>query len=209
MKRQKAERFVVVFGAPAAAEAGQLVCVVAGSAAQTAKVLPYCKGVMGKANIDLSDQPPGKASLLKLVGNTFIINMVESLAEGHTLAEKSGLGMENLHQFIENVFPGPYTAYSQRLMSGDYYKREEVKPYNFACQLFIRLTAYQPLFAAPLARKDARHALDLAKSSGTRLKDIEIADEHLAAAEKHMGSKADMTGIYGVVRQEANMKFEN
>ena len=93
---------------------------------------------MGKANIDLSDQPPGKASLLKLVGNTFIINMVESLAEGHTLAEKSGLGMENLHQFIENVFPGPYTAYSQRLMSGDYYKREEVGPCNLACQPPIR-----------------------------------------------------------------------
>lgn len=36
------------------------------------------------------------------------------------------LGNGNLHQFIETMFPGPYTAYSGRLMGGDYYKRDEV-----------------------------------------------------------------------------------
>lgn len=52
--------------------------------------------------------------------------MVETLSEGHTLAEKSGLGNDNLHQFIETMFPGPYTAYSGRLIGGDYHKRDEV-----------------------------------------------------------------------------------
>ena len=52
--------------------------------------------------------------------------MVETLSEGHTLAEKTGLGGENLHKFIEILFPGTYTMYSNRLMSGDYHKREEV-----------------------------------------------------------------------------------
>ena len=108
------------------ADNGQLVCVLAGSAAAVDKVKPYTKGVMGRANIDYSDQPHSKATLLKLIGNTFILNMVETLAEGHTLAEKSGLGHENLHQFIEIMFPGPYIAYSGRMMSGDYYKREKV-----------------------------------------------------------------------------------
>ena len=46
------------------------------------------------------------------------------------------------------MFPGPYAAYSGRMMSGDYYKREE------------------PLFKARLARKDAGIAKDLAKKSG-------------------------------------------
>ena len=73
------------------------------------------------------DQAPGKATLMKVVGNTFILNMVESLSEGHTLAEKSGLGSENLHQFLETMFAAPYAAYSKRLMSGDYYNREEVR----------------------------------------------------------------------------------
>lgn len=115
-----------VFGAPAMAENGQLVCVLAGPANAVKDVIPYCKGVMGRANIDYSDQPHGRATLLKIIGNTFILNMLEALSEGHTLAEKSGLGNDNLHQFIATMFPGPHTAYSGRLMSGDYYNRDEV-----------------------------------------------------------------------------------
>ncbi|KAL8704909.1 MAG: hypothetical protein Q9201_001942 [Fulgogasparrea decipioides] len=180
-----------VFGAPAMAEAGQLVCVLAGPSDSIKKVLPYTEGVIARANIDFSDQPAGKATLLKIVGNTFILNMVETLSEGHALAEKSGLGNENLHQFIGTMFPGPYTAYSGRLMSGDYYRRGE------------------PLFGVDLARKDARHALDLAQASGVRMSDVEIADRHLADVQKHMGSKGDVAGIYGAVRQESGLKFEN
>ena len=67
----------------------------------------------------------------------------------------------------------------------------------------------QPLFAVDLARKDARHALDLAKAASTKMKDVEVADSHLAAVQKHMGSKGDIAGIYGAVRQEAGLKFEN
>ncbi len=117
--------------------------------------------------------------------------MVETLAEGHVLAEKSGLGSENLHHFLEIMFPGPYSAYSTRMMSGDYYKRDE------------------PLFAVDLARKDAAHAKALAKRAGTQMKGVEVADAHLAAVKDHMDEKGDLAGIYGAVRQEAGLKFEN
>ncbi|KAI4108742.1 MAG: hypothetical protein L6R37_000906 [Teloschistes peruensis] len=180
-----------VFGAPAMADSGQLVCVLAGPGDSVRKVLPYCKGVISRANIDFSDQPHGKATLLKIIGNTFILNMVETLAEGHTIAEKSGLGNDNLHQFIETMFPGPYTAYSGRLTSGDYCKREE------------------PLFAVDLARKDARHALDLAKTHGARMRHVEVADGHLEDVQRHSGKKGDIAGIYGAVRQESGLTFEN
>jgi len=120
------------------ADAGQLVCVLAGPKAAVEKVRPYTKGVMGRAVIDFSGQEIGKATLMKVIGNTLILNMVESLSEGHVLAEKSGLGSENLHQLIENMFPGPYAAYSTRMISGDYHKREE------------------PAFSVDLAKKDAR-----------------------------------------------------
>ncbi|KAI4245963.1 MAG: hypothetical protein L6R40_002179 [Gallowayella cf. fulva] len=179
-----------VFGAPAMAEAGQLVCVLAGPKASVEKVLPYCKGVMGKENIDFSDQPCGKATLLKIIGNTFILNMVEALSEGHTLAEKSGLGTDNLHRFIETMFPGPYAAYSKRMMSGDYHEREE------------------PLFGVDLARKDAKHVLSLAQANKTRLRDVEVADRHLEDVQKHMGKRGDIAGIYGAVRQESGLQFE-
>jgi 3-hydroxyisobutyrate dehydrogenase-like beta-hydroxyacid dehydrogenase len=180
-----------VFGAPAMADSGYLVCVLAGPKAAVDKVKPYTKGVIGRANIDFSDQNPSKATLLKVIGNTFILNMVETLSEGHVLAEKSGLGNENLHQFIETMFPGPYSAYSTRMMSGDYYKRKE------------------PLFAVDLARKDAGHAMALAKSAGSRLKDVEVADSHLAEVKEHMGERGDISSIYGAVRKEGGLKFEN
>ena len=63
--------------------------------------------------------------------------------------------------------------------------------------------------AVDLARKDVKHALDLAEVSGTKMKDVEVADSHLAAVQKHKGSKGDLAGIYGAVRQESGLKYEN
>lgn len=114
-----------VFGAPPMADAGLLVPVPAGPKAAVDKIKPYLEGVTSRAIIDLSDEPYHKAATLKLLGNSFIYNMIEQIAEGHVLAEKSGLGTESLHKFIEAMMPGPYTAYSNRMLSGDYWKREE------------------------------------------------------------------------------------
>jgi len=173
------------------ADAGSLVCVLAGAASSVARVKPYTKGVMGRADFDYSDQPAGRATLLKVIGNTFILNMCEVLSEGHVLAEKTGLGTENLHTFIETMFPGPYTAYSSRMLAGDYYKREE------------------PLFHVDLARKDARHALALAKSSGASVPALNVAEQHLVKVKEHLGDRGDIPSIYGVVREESGLKFEN
>jgi 3-hydroxyisobutyrate dehydrogenase-like beta-hydroxyacid dehydrogenase len=71
--------------------------------------------------IDYSGEEPEKSSLLKLVGNTLIISMIESLAEGHVLAEKSGLGTANFEKFIEAVFPGPFMIHSKHMSSGRYH----------------------------------------------------------------------------------------
>jgi len=180
-----------VFGAPAMADAGQLVCVLAGPKEGVEKAKPYCKGVMGKANIDFGGQPAEKATLLKVIGNTFILSMIETISEGHVVAEKTGLGVEDLHQFIEIMFPGPYTAYSNRLMSGDYYKREE------------------PLFAVDLARKDARHAQGLANKAGVTMKNVQLADGYLEQAKEHMGARGDIASMYGAKRVESGLKFEN
>jgi 3-hydroxyisobutyrate dehydrogenase-like beta-hydroxyacid dehydrogenase len=180
-----------VFGAPAMADAGQLVCVLAGTKELVEKVKPYCEGVMGKAVIDYSGSSPGKATLLKVIGNTFILSMVETISEGHVVAEKTGLGVEALHQFIEAMFPGPYVAYSNRMKSGDYYQREE------------------PLFAVNLARKDAGHAMALAQRNGVQMKNVQLADGYLKGVQEHMKERGDIAGIYGAKRVEAGLKFEN
>ncbi|KAI9839303.1 MAG: hypothetical protein M1819_003298 [Sarea resinae] len=173
------------------ADAGQLIFVLAGPAAQVDKVKPYTKGVMGRAIIDFSDQDFSKALLLKIIGNTMVLQMVESVSEGHTIAERSGLGVENLHGFIDTMFGGPFSGYSNRLRNGDYYKREE------------------PLFAVDLALKDTRHALSLAAVSGVRMRAMEVVQQHLTGVKEHCGAKGDIAGIYGAVRQESGLKFEN
>ncbi|KAK4193706.1 putative oxidoreductase YfjR [Podospora australis] len=180
-----------VFGAPAMADSGQLIGVLAGPKSAVDRARPYFQGVMARAEVNMSDEPYGKALTLKLIGNTFILNMVEQLAEGHVLAEKSGLGTKYLHQWVENMFPGPYAAYSTRMLSGDYYTRE------------------YPLFTVDLARKDAGHAMSLAKAAGTRLKNLEVGDEHLRQVKEHAGERGDIAGIYGAVRKEAGLKYEN
>jgi 3-hydroxyisobutyrate dehydrogenase-like beta-hydroxyacid dehydrogenase len=180
-----------VFGAPAMADAGQLIAVLAGPKASVDRVKPYFTGVMGRAVIDMSDEPCRKATTLKVLGNTFVLNLVEQLAEAHVVAEKSGLGTKYMHDFVGTLFPGPYAAYSGRMLSGDYYKREE------------------PLFAVDLARKDAKHAMNIAKSVGARFQNAEIGDAHLAAVKEHAGPKGDIAGIYGAVRVESGLPFEN
>jgi 3-hydroxyisobutyrate dehydrogenase-like beta-hydroxyacid dehydrogenase len=150
-----------VFAAPAMAESGQLICVLAGPKGEGEKVIPYRKGVMGRASVDFRGQPPEKATLLKVIGNAFILSMIETIGEGQVVAEKTGLGVQELHQFIEMMFPGPYVAYSNRMQSGDYCKRE------------------QPLFAVDLAMKDARHAQSLANRAGVHMKNVEVANEYL------------------------------
>jgi 3-hydroxyisobutyrate dehydrogenase-like beta-hydroxyacid dehydrogenase len=180
-----------VFGTPAAANNGQLICVLAGPTSAVGKVKPYLKGVIGRAVIDYSGRPCGTATTMKLVGNTLILNMVESVAEGHVLAEKAGLGPEHLHQFLDDFFSGPYSVYSTRMMSGDYYKRD------------------LPLAPIDILLKDAKHALTLAKSTGTQLKALEVVVAHATAVKEYTGSKGDLSGIYGVVRKEAGLEFEN
>ncbi|KAJ4165366.1 hypothetical protein LMH87_007000 [Akanthomyces muscarius] len=180
-----------VFGAPAAAEAGQLIAVLAGPAASVERARPWFQGVTARAEIDLTDAPYGKATTLKVIGNTFVLNMVEQLAEAHVLAEKSGLGTQPIHDLVSALFPGPYAAYSTRMLTGDYHRREE------------------PLWAVDLARKDARHAKALAEAAGTRVQNVETADAHLAKLKEHAGASGDIAGIYGTVRQEAGLRFEN
>lgn len=179
-----------VFGAPSMADAGQLVPVPAGPKSAVDRIKPFLEGVTSRAVIDMSGEPYSKASQLKLLGNTFILNMVEQVAEGHVLAEKSGLGTQYSHKFIELMLPGIYPPYSTRMLSGDYWKRKE------------------PLFHADLARKDAGHALKIAKDSGVKLGNLEVADAHLAKIQEHTDN-GDIAGIYGAVRQENGLKFEN
>jgi len=180
-----------MFGTPVVADSGNLVAVPAGPVALVSKVTPFLDGVVSRATINLGGEEPSKASLLKITGNTFISSMVETLAEGHVLAEKSGLDPELLQKAIGYMFPGPYVAYSKRMLSGDYYKREE------------------PLFSVDFARKDAAHAIKLADAVGVDLKIVKALDGHLAKVKEEVGGKGDISAVYGAMRKESGLPYRN
>ncbi|KAL1901883.1 hypothetical protein Sste5346_001588 [Sporothrix stenoceras] len=180
-----------VFGAPAMAQAGALVGVLSGSAAAVERAQFLFKGVTSRHDILLKDVPVSHAALLKVIGNTFVFNMIEQLAEGHVLAEKTGLGTDPLHQLMQAMFPGPYAAYSERMVSGQYYTLE------------------RPLFAVDLARKDIGYALGLGDKVGVQLQNARTADAHLVQVKEHDGETGDVAAIYGAVRQESGLPYEN
>ncbi|MCJ1397907.1 2' O-ribose methyltransferase [Xylographa trunciseda] len=179
-----------VFGEPSMAAAGVLTCVPAGKVESVAKVKPYLIGVLGRAVIDFGGQEAGNASLLKVIGNVFIVNMIETLSEGHVLAEKTGLGVENLEKFLQVVFPAPYMIYSKRMRSGAYYKAE-------------------PIVNIAMAKNVASHVMDLARASGTNLPAYEAACKHMDAVQCHIGKAGDISGIYGALRMESGLAYEN
>lgn len=147
---------------------------------------------VGKAEIPFEDEPYGQALKLKLIGNTFVMNMVSILGEGLTMAEQTGIGAPRIQKFIDGLLGGPYSTYAQRMISGTYYKMEE------------------PLFSADNARKDLGHAMSLAKSVGVELKNAAVVDEYLKVVADHAGGdKGDIAGVYGAVRKNAGLKYEN
>ncbi|KAF8429555.1 hypothetical protein EV426DRAFT_713473 [Tirmania nivea] len=54
---------------------GTVVVVPAGVASGVARLKPYTDGVISRMTIDLSNEPVGKAELLKIGGNTYILSM--------------------------------------------------------------------------------------------------------------------------------------
>ncbi|KAF4625075.1 hypothetical protein G7Y89_g13096 [Cudoniella acicularis] len=179
-----------VFGEPSMANAALLTCLPAGPAEPVKRVLPFLMGVVCRAVIDLSGEPPGTASHLKLVGNVLILQMIESVAEAHVLAEKTNLAAKHVHSMISSVFPGPFAIYSNRMTSGNY-------------------CAPEPLIAIGMIKEVADHVNNLAKQSGTELGAYKIACRHVDMAKKHAGVAGDVAGIYGAVRVESGLSFEN
>ena len=62
---------------------------------------------------------------------------------------------------------------------------------------------------ARLAKKDYGHAKSLAEKAGVQMRALDAAGKHLQDVIDHAGDKGDIAGVYGAVRQEAGLKFEN
>lgn len=72
----------------------------------------------------------------------------------------------------------------------------------------------QPLFSIPLATKDAMHAINLTSASGAPgiLKVTQTIVDHMKKVPEVSGKTAgtaDFSAVYGVVRTEAGLEFDN
>ncbi|PTU19419.1 hypothetical protein P175DRAFT_0502959 [Aspergillus ochraceoroseus IBT 24754] len=183
-----------VFGAPNMADAGQMIVVPAGAAEAVARVQPFFEGVTARKTLDLGERGArdvGLATTLKLIGNSFILNTVETVAESLVVADKSGLGADKFQEFMHAFLPGPFAKYADRMCSGDYYQREE------------------PLFAVDLARKDVRLAGEIAERAGVTPRSLQVTDGYLQQVKAEKGVKGDIAGVYGAIRKESGLPYDN
>jgi 3-hydroxyisobutyrate dehydrogenase-like beta-hydroxyacid dehydrogenase len=140
--------------------------------------------------VDLSGEPPAKASLLKIIGNVVILTTIETIAEVEVFAEKTGMATSYIQQLFDTLLPTPlHSVYSTKMANGSYHSGK-------------------PMVEVQLAQDLAAHVLDLAEKSNTSLKSYKVAIGHLDAAGEHSGLSSDISGIYGAVRMESGLPFE-
>jgi 3-hydroxyisobutyrate dehydrogenase-like beta-hydroxyacid dehydrogenase len=71
------------------------------------------------------------------------------------------------------------------------------------------LTIEKPLFSVDGAIKDCTHALGIAEKSGAKMPGVEMAVAHLKAVKEHQGDSGDLAGIYGAIRKDSGLSFNN
>ncbi|KAG9098156.1 hypothetical protein FRC06_006744 [Ceratobasidium sp. 370] len=143
-----------VFGPPAAADKAQLIATLAGhykSKKEVAYILVPAVARKASGNVE-------KAAAMKLIGNAFILGSLELIAETQTLADKSGVGAEQLDAFINDMFPVPFKKMLNDSFDGN-------KGFHLEGGL-----------------KDANHILQLSQDSNSPMPIITTARDHLLTA---------------------------
>ena len=83
-------------------------------------MLPFLENVIAQAVIDLSDEEPRQASLLKIIGSVMVMSTMEMVAEVNVFAEKTGLGRQNAQKLVDAFPKAASIAYSRRMNAGEY-----------------------------------------------------------------------------------------
>lgn len=151
-----------VFGPPSAAEKGQLVSALAGHYKSKKEVAYVLVPAVARKVIDLGGNVE-KASAMKLIGNAFILGSLELIAETQTLADKSGVGAEQLDSFLSDMFPIPLFAnYSKKMLNDSFDGNEG--------------------FHLEGGLKDANHIIQLSQDSNSPMPIITTARDHMLTA---------------------------
>ncbi|KAG8762170.1 hypothetical protein FRC11_010686, partial [Ceratobasidium sp. 423] len=151
-----------VFGPPSAADKGLLVSALAGHYKSKKEVAYILVPAVSRKVIDLGGNVE-KAASMKLIGNSFILGAIELVAETQTLADKAGVGAEQLDAFIGDMFPVPLLVnYSKKMLNDSFDGNQG--------------------FHLEGGLKDANHILQLSQDSNSPMPIITLARDHLLTA---------------------------
>ncbi|KAF9154627.1 hypothetical protein BG015_000393 [Linnemannia schmuckeri] len=176
-----------VFGRPPVAKAAKLIWVTSGGDEKIIKKMCLYFTTMSKSIIHLKTPDVAKACSFKLVGNFFVVGSMEVLAEGLTLAEKSGVHQEDVLKFIEAFFPAPaWLEYSRKMVDG-------------------HVSGKDSGFSVDLGLKDVGHMRQLAKEKDASLPTADLAYSHLKSVQdKGLGAQ-DWTSLINPLRTASKL----
>src|SRR5690349_12532301 len=156
-----------VLGTKQPAEQGALVVLASGPDDARDAVAPVFDAV-GSRTLWLGEA--GAATRLKLVANTWVLALVEGLAESFALAERLGLDPQ---AFLDAIAGGPLDSSYAKLKGGAMMARE-----------------FPPAFPLRLAAKDARLIAEAARATGLELPLVQaIAVQFAAGVERGHGDE--------------------
>ncbi|QRW09326.1 NAD binding domain of 6-phosphogluconate dehydrogenase [Ceratobasidium sp. AG-Ba] len=151
-----------VFGPPAAADKALLISALAGHYKSKKEVAYLLVPAVSRKVIDLGGNVE-KAASMKLIGNAFILGSLELIAETQTLADKSGVGAEQVDAFINDMFPVPLLInYSKKMLNDSFDGNQG--------------------FHLEGGLKDANHILRLSQDSNSPMPVITTARDHMLTA---------------------------
>lgn len=176
-----------VFGKPDAAAAAKLVICISGSPDAKARATPVLSK-LGHKIFDFGDNPAA-APTIKLAGNFMIGAAIEAMAEAFTLAEKTGIPRQQVHElFSTTIFACPiYQNYGRAIAAHN----------------------YLPPGAPPaLIRKDLRLVLEHASRQQTPMPLASMVHDRLTATVAKGGKDVDWAAFAREVSIAAGLKVQ-
>jgi 3-hydroxyisobutyrate dehydrogenase len=162
-----------VLGTKKPAEDGALVVLASGPAEARDRVAPVLDAI-GSRTLWLG--PAGQGSRLKLVANSWVLTVVEGVAEALTLARALGVEPRAFLEVVEGgAMDAPYVQLKgSAMLSG----------------------SFDPAFAVAGAAKDAALMRDAAAAAGVEVPIVEIAQRYLDLAKDKGHGNDDMAATY-------------
>jgi 3-hydroxyisobutyrate dehydrogenase-like beta-hydroxyacid dehydrogenase len=175
-----------MLGSQPQAVAGEIFFIVGGNRSKLETIAPYL-GIMGRLHLWVG--PSGSANRVKLIHNGLAAVTAVAVAEALAVCVQSGV---DPLVFCEVVSKGGGMAH------GTYFERRARR---------ILEGEFSPTFMAELMLKDARLALDLARSAGVPVPLLEEAERTYEEAVAHGWGREDFSAVTHVIEQRIGRRL--